>query len=207
MSKSASVGPVRFDPESAIHFKSRGVRGAVGLASSEHRSIRHQTRGEWTVTASAPKRPMKGWTQAMTCGAQPNESRLSCGAELKHSQMEFYHTARRTFAGLIAEGRRQLQAHVRLRTTSHSLGPSLHREPRSTRRNRPLTAIVMPNGPMLGTCQAHRPPHTTGLSVDSAFRIEPNRPDGWWLRLGAVLRGCSQNDLVLGELRSLTDRA
>ena len=25
------------------------------------------------MTASAPRRPMKGWTQAMTCGAQPNE--------------------------------------------------------------------------------------------------------------------------------------
>src|SRR6266699_3612603 len=86
-----------------------------------------------------------------------NESRLSCGAKLKHSQMEFYHTARRTFAGLIEEGRRQLQAHVRLRTTSHSLGPSFHRAARSTRRNRPLTAIVMPNGPMLGTRQPHRP--------------------------------------------------
>jgi|SRR6266576_1545351 len=56
--------------------------------------------------------------------AQPNESRLSCGAKLEHSQMEFYHTARRTFAGLIEEGRRQLQAHVRLRTTIHGSGPS-----------------------------------------------------------------------------------
>src|SRR6266576_2843979 len=42
--------------------------------------------------------------------AQPNESRLSCGAKLTYSQMEFYHTARRTFAGLFEEGRRQLQA-------------------------------------------------------------------------------------------------
>src|SRR6266480_3854641 len=45
--------------------------------------------------------------------AQPNESRLSCGAELECSQTEFYHTSGRTFAGLIEEGRRQLQAHVR----------------------------------------------------------------------------------------------
>src|SRR5438093_4185505 len=103
--------------------------------------------------------------------------------------MEFYHTARRTFAGLIEEGRRQLQAHVRLRTTSHSLGPSFNRAPRSTRRNRPLTAIVTPNGPMLGTRQPHRPPHTTGLPVDSAFRIEPNRSDGCRLDIGAVHLG------------------
>jgi len=33
---------------------------------------------------------------------------------MKYSQMAFYHTARRTFAGLIEEGRRQLQALVRL---------------------------------------------------------------------------------------------
>src|SRR6266545_1581761 len=87
MSKSASVGPVRFDPESAIHWKSRGVREAVGLASSEHRSIRHHNRGEWTVTASAPRRPMKGWTQAMTCGAQPN-MRLKLPAPLLNESGE-----------------------------------------------------------------------------------------------------------------------
>src|SRR6266550_8006551 len=74
--------------------------------------------------------------------AQPNGSRLSCGAKLKYSQMEFYHTARRTFAGLIEEGRRQLQALVRLRTTSHSLGPSFQRAPRSTRRHCPPLGIV-----------------------------------------------------------------
>src|SRR6266566_2089675 len=42
--------------------------------------------------------------------AQPNESRLSCGAELEGSQGEFYHTARKTFSGSIGDGRRQLQA-------------------------------------------------------------------------------------------------
>ncbi len=47
----------------------------------------------------------------------------------------------------------------------------------------------MPNGPMLGTCQPHRPPYTTGLSVDSAFRIEPNRPDGCHFDIGAVHLG------------------
>src|SRR6266576_3660514 len=71
--------------------------------------------------------------------ALPNESRLSCGATLKYSQMEFYHTARRTFAGLIEEGRRQLQAHVRLRTTSHSSGPFLFLSRRSTHRPCPGT--------------------------------------------------------------------
>ena len=40
----------------------------------------------------------------------PNESRLSCGATLKYSQMEFYNTARKTFSGSIRDGRRQLQA-------------------------------------------------------------------------------------------------
>src|SRR6266568_8669579 len=57
--------------------------------------------------------------------ALPNESRLSCGATLKYSQMEFYHTARKTFSGSIGDARRQLQALVRLRATSHSSGPSL----------------------------------------------------------------------------------
>src|SRR6266576_1902692 len=118
--------------------------------------------------------------------AQPNESRLSCGAKLECSQIQFYSTACKTFSGSIGDGRRQLQALVRLRTTSHSLGPSFHRVPRSARRNRPLTAIVMPNGPMLGTRQPHRLPHTTGLPVESAFRIEPNRPDGCRLDIGAV---------------------
>src|SRR6058998_555139 len=50
----------------------------------------------------------------------PNEWRLSCGAGLEHSQGEFYLTARKTFSGSIGDGRRQLQALVRLRTTSHS---------------------------------------------------------------------------------------
>src|SRR5438128_1179227 len=45
-----------------------------------------------------------------SAGEPPNESRLSCGATLKYSQMEFYHTARQTFSGTIGDGRRQLQA-------------------------------------------------------------------------------------------------
>ncbi len=39
--------------------------------------------------------------------AQPNESRLSCGAEKERSQIKDYHNE---------PGRRQLQARVRLRT-------------------------------------------------------------------------------------------
>jgi len=34
----------------------------------------------------------------------PNESRLSCGAGLEHSQGEFYHTARKTFSGSLGTG-------------------------------------------------------------------------------------------------------
>src|SRR5438093_4115709 len=34
----------------------------------------------------------------------PNESRLSCGAELEGSQGEFYHTARKTFSGPLRTG-------------------------------------------------------------------------------------------------------
>src|SRR2546426_12301907 len=71
----------------------------------------------------AGTRPMKmvatgliGDPQSLTASVRPvlpNGSRLSCGAKLKYSQMEFYHTAGRTFAGLIEAGRRQLQAPVR----------------------------------------------------------------------------------------------
>ncbi len=57
-----------------------------------------------------PVWPAGGW---FCVNAPPNESRLSCGAELECSQTEFYHTAGSTFAGLIENGRRQLQAHVR----------------------------------------------------------------------------------------------
>src|SRR5258708_40165906 len=52
--------------------------------------------------------------------AQPNESRLSCGALKKDS--------------FIIYARRQLQALVRLRTTRHSSGPSLSLSRRSTHR-------------------------------------------------------------------------
>src|SRR5438552_1660343 len=48
----------------------------------------------------------------------PNESRLSCAAERKSSQTEFYHTACRTFSEFIEDERRQLQARVRRRAPS-----------------------------------------------------------------------------------------
>src|SRR5436309_1191277 len=43
----------------------------------------------------------------------PNESRLSCGAELKGSQTEFYNTERGRVTRCREHGRRQLQALVR----------------------------------------------------------------------------------------------
>src|SRR5436190_2098657 len=143
---------------------------------------------------------------SVTRVAQPNESRLSCGATLKYSQMEFYHTARQTFSGSSGDGRRQLQALVRLRATSHSSGPALPRSSRSTHRRWPATGTVMPSGQMLGTHQPHRLPHATGLSLDRAFGWnEPPRrmpastaePTTW-----VVTR-----ELVCGEMRSLTNRA
>src|SRR5437870_2691630 len=67
----------------------------------------------------------------------PNGSRLSCGAKLECSQPEFYNTACKTFSGSIGDGRRQLQALVRLRTTSHSSGPSSPGTQRGTDRRLP----------------------------------------------------------------------
>src|SRR5436190_15103327 len=51
--------------------------------------------------------------------AQPNESRLSCGAKHECSQIQFYRTPCTTFAGSIGDGRRQLQALISLRTTRY----------------------------------------------------------------------------------------
>src|SRR6266545_8172197 len=109
----------------------------------------------------------------LRCDTLPNESRLSCGAKLKYSQLEFYHTAGRTFAGLVEEGRRQLQALVRLRTIDHSLGPSPAGARRGTHRHWPYAGIVMPNGRTLRTPQRRRGPRATGPSLGKALRIEP----------------------------------
>src|SRR5439155_2264783 len=74
---------------------------------------------------------------------------------------------------------------VRLGATSHSSGPALPRRPRSTHRRWPATGTVMPSGPMLGTHQLHRPPHTTGLSLDSAFGWQRTAPTDAGLDDGA----------------------
>ena len=117
--------------------------------------------------------------------AQPNESRLSCGAKLECSQAEFYHTARKTFSGSIGDGRRQLQALVRLRATSHSSGPSSPGAQRGTRHHLPHARMVTPNGPTLRTPQRRRGLRATGPSLGEALRIEPNHPDGCRLQRGA----------------------
>src|SRR5439155_15060686 len=91
--------------------------------------------------------------------------------------MEFYHTVHRTFTDLFEDGRRQLQALVRLRATSHSSGPALPRSSRSTHRRRPGTGTgMMPSGPMLGTDQARHTGAQRDLHMDSALRIERTYP-------------------------------
>src|SRR6266566_5098362 len=114
--------------------------------------------------------PLRGHKRG--CGP-PNESRLSCGAELEGSQGEFYHTARKTFSGSIGDGRRQLQALVRLRTIDHSSGPPPAGARRGTHRHWPYAGIVMPNGPRLRTPQRRRGPLATGPSLGK--RLESNR--------------------------------
>ena len=105
-----------------------------------------------------------------TFALRPNEMRLSCGAKLEGSQTEFYNTECGRDTDVFEHGRRQLQALVRLRTTSHSSGPSLAGSTRSTHRSWPRAGTVMPNGPNASSSRArHRAPHPTGLSLDSAL--------------------------------------
>src|SRR6266480_1350891 len=130
-----------------------------------------------SMTRSAATTTIHSTSVLSMRGGRPNETRLSCGAELECSQTEFYITAGRTFTGLIEEGRRQLQAHVRLRTTSHSSGPIPSGSTGSTHRPCRCTATVTPDGLLLGAHQPRRAPRTTGLSLGSRLRIEPNRPD------------------------------
>ena len=139
--------------------------------------------------------------------ALSNGSRLSCGAKLECSQTEFYYTVLQNVHRIIAVGRRQLQALVRLRTTGHSSGPSSPGAQRGTHRRLPRAGTVRPNGPLLGTRHARRAPTATAPSFGKRFRIEPNQPDGCRPQTGRRPRGCSEQDLVWGELRSLTDRA
>src|SRR5206468_2663147 len=77
----------------------------------------------------------------------------------------------------------------------------------STHRPCPCTAIVTPDGLLLGAHQPRRAPRATGLSLDSAFSIEPNQPDGCRLRHRSRPRGFSTKELVCGGMRSLTKRA
>ena len=71
-------------------------------------------------------------------------------------------------------GARQLQALVRLRTTSHSSGPSSPGAQGALTDNQLRTGAVMPNGPMLGADQTNRAPHASGTFIlDSA--LESNR--------------------------------
>ncbi len=113
---------------------------------------------------------------AVCLDAQPNGSRLSCGAKLEGSQTEFYNTERGRVTRCREHGRRQLQALVRLRTTSHSSGPASSGARRSTHRRLPRADIVMPNGRLLGTRHAHRPSAPRGLSLDSAVGSKRTSP-------------------------------
>ena len=103
-------------------------------------------------------------------------------------------------------GARQLQALVRLRTKSHGSGPSLSGRSTSTRRHFPGADTVMPNGPMLGAGQPNRVPYTTGPSLGSALRLEPNRPDGCRLLTKELTTLVFTQELVCGGMRSLTNR-
>src|SRR6266576_3423612 len=78
------------------------------------RPPRHETLMESTLDRTEPARRIPATTSRPTSwfsqridlwwDAQPNESRLSCGAGLEHSQGEFYHTARKTFSGSLGTG-------------------------------------------------------------------------------------------------------
>src|SRR6266513_2337807 len=60
------------------------------------------------------------WSDCGDLLQRSNGSRLSCGAELEHSQMEFYNTGREPVTGRVGVGRRQLQALVRRPLTATS---------------------------------------------------------------------------------------
>lgn len=97
----------------------------------------------------------------------PNGWRLSCGAELEGSQTEFYNSEDGRGTGAAEDGRRQLQALVRLRAksySSYSSGPSSPRARGALTERHLATGVVTPTGPLLRTHQARRAPHTTGPS-------------------------------------------
>ena len=96
----------------------------------------------------------------------PNESRLSCGAELEGSQGKFYHTARKTFSGSIGHGRRQLQALLGCAPQVIARVLPFREAQGALTLAAPGTGTRMPRGPMLGTDQARH----TGAQGD--FHVE-----------------------------------
>src|SRR5439155_5538466 len=86
--------------------------------------------------------------------------------------------------GIIGDGRRQLQALVRLRTIDHSSGPSLrcaegHSPPLALRWDCDAEWTDAPNSP------ASPRPARNGTFTWKALRIEPNYPDRCQLKRGA----------------------
>src|SRR5437660_3524234 len=69
--------------------------------------------GQMSVTGRSCSRVVFTTTLCFCFPAQPNELRLSCGAELEYSQTEFYNTVCTSVTGSVEHGRRQLQALVR----------------------------------------------------------------------------------------------
>jgi len=96
---------------------------------------------------------------------RPNGVRLSCAAVLCSSQVQFYY-----------DGRRQLQPLVRLRTDNRRLGGCLHRRPGGTRRDLPCAAVVMPDGPPLGTHQITAARAPTRLAIPLNWDQDKNSP-------------------------------
>src|SRR5260221_14508319 len=120
----------------SLRYSMETLAHAAG-ASGGSRPMPHTPRSSFGVRAGAQAASDEliiAIRLAVRTGSMlPNETRLSCGATLKHSQMEFYHTARRTFAGLIEEGRRQLQAHVRPQRSSAAACRMAHSSPDTAR--------------------------------------------------------------------------
>src|SRR5712691_1876781 len=105
----------------------------------------------------------------------PNESRLSCGAELEGSQGEFYHTARKTFSGSLGMGRRQLQALL-------GCAPQViaRVRPRQERRGHSASLASRPDCDAEWTDAPNSPasprPARNGTFTWKAPRIETNHP-------------------------------
>src|SRR6266513_1131862 len=137
---------------------------------------------------------------AVTLGA-PNESRLSCGATLRYSQMEFYHTARKTFSGSLGTGAASFKRWL-------GCAPQVIARVRPRQELRAaLTVAYLPwNCEAEWTAARDSPrgprPKRNGTFIWKALRIEPNHPDGCRPQTRSRPGGCSQKDLLWGELRS-----